>query len=126
MLIYHPFGNSNMATTHENYRKDLLGMSTYQYVLRIRCSIVFHKLIHNILRGTQTCTELEHSAPCNEATPNSHYSVNRKPSLDIILILLHSVQISTSYWFQFILTPCSHPLLHQPYSPLTFSLSHLK
>jgi len=90
-----------MAMTHENYIKDLLDMSTYIYVSRISCSIVFHKLVHNILRGTQTCTELEHSPPCNEATPNSHYSVNRKPSLDIILILLQPVQISTSYWFQF-------------------------
>jgi len=100
---------------HENYIKDLLDVSTYTYVSRISCSIVFHKLVHNILRGTQTCTELEHSAPCNEAKPNS---MNRKPSLDIILIPLHPVHISTSYWFQFILISCSHPLLHQPFHPL--------
>jgi len=42
-------------------------MSTYNYVSKISCSIVFHKLVHNIIRGAQKCTELEHSAPCNEA-----------------------------------------------------------
>ena len=53
--------------TYENYRNELLDMSTYKYVSRITCSVVFHKLVHNILRGTQKCTELEHSAPCTEA-----------------------------------------------------------
>lgn len=120
-------GNSIMATIHENYGNELLDMSTYKYFSRISCSVLLHKLAHNILKGTQMCTELEYNAPCNEAKTEYLLQCEQKAIWGYYLDPVTPEYKSASLVaLSLISILCSHPRLNQPCSHLTLSLFHLK
>lgn len=109
--------------THANYRNELLDMSTYTYLSRISCFTLSQKLAHNILTGIQKCTELEHSAPINEAKTEYLLQCEQKAITGHYLDLVTPCKSACLIVLSLILILCSNPRLHQPYSPLTISLS---